>query len=144
VFVSVAINAAATVGLALLAILGHTSSARLVGLIFAVVWGVWTWRALQVGAYARNDDVKVVGFVFSRRIPWSAIESFAVMPAGRYKTVGHVVRKGHHPPIPIFAISPGGWRGKDPVGRAHRQIEQLNERLGEWRSAHPTDGEMRP
>lgn len=144
VFVGVAMNATATVGFALLAILSHTSSARVAGLIFAVVWCLLTWRSLRLGAYAESADVKVVGFVASRRIPWAQVESFAVLPAGRYKTVGHVIRKGAHRPIPIFAINPGSWWGRDPVDRAQQQIEQLNERLAEWRAANPTEADPRP
>jgi hypothetical protein len=119
----------------LVAILGSTSAGRVFGLVFGVLWATWTFRLFRMGAYPRVDGVKIVGFFFSRSVPWGDIDHFAVLPAGRYKTVGHFVRAGHHQPIPIFAISPGSWWGKDPVGRAEAQIDGLNRELAEHCSA---------
>jgi Bacterial PH domain len=99
--------------------------ADIAGIVWAPVWAVGSWRAWHRGLRVGDSGVTVVGLLVSRRIAWSDIEEFALLPAGRYPIVGHVVRTRGRAAVPIMGII--GSRGRPQT--AQRQIDELNDQL---------------
>jgi hypothetical protein len=112
----------------LLAVLGHSSRAPLVGSVFAVLALLLAWRIFSAGVYLDTDAVKVVGFIRSWRVAWPDVERFDLRREGR-RNVAVLVRTREHLPVPILALSGGSG--------VQRWVDELNERLTEWRSAGP-------
>jgi hypothetical protein len=64
---------------------------------------------LRVGVYVDAHGLTVVGFLLSRRFPWTDLEEFAVEPLNQYSYFGWVVlHNGRHIPM-LMAISAAGW-----------------------------------
>ena len=105
------------------------------GAIFAPLILLMAWRFWLVGVYVDADGIKVVGFLRSRRFPWTDIEGFAVEPLSQYPYVGWVVlHNGRHIPM-LMAISAAGWPTTE--GRrlqAQRPVDELNRALGNWQA----------
>jgi len=81
---------------------------------------------MQIGA----QDVKVVTFFATRRVPWSEIDHFAVMPLGRYPYVGYVVRRDGQK-LPTFGLSTSSWAREG--ASLQRPIDELNKVLADRR-----------
>jgi hypothetical protein len=124
---------ASTLGLVVLAVV--PGRAQVGGYVGAPLFALCAWRAWQMGAHVDDGGVKVVGFLFSRHVAWADIERFAVMPAGRYPYVGHIMRF-HGPPVIVMAISTS--RGKTEKHRleAQQPIDELNGLLAQWQCGH--------
>ena len=115
---------AATVVLALV-----PGRAEAVGYVFAPLCAIATWRAWNWGVHVGTNGVKVCAQFFAKHIAWADIDRFALLPAGRYAFVGHVVRKDGHRPVMILAINADARRAQEP-------IDLLNQALDEWRREH--------
>jgi hypothetical protein len=100
-------------------------------IIWTPIWVIGTWRAWQRGVHLGKGGVTVVGLLATKRIPWTDIERFALMPAGRYPNVGHVVRSNGRPAVPVLAILASRDRPED----AQRTIDTLNDELAKHRVA---------
>ena len=97
---------------------------------------LWTWRSWTLGVYTDDRGITVRGVVRSKRIAWTDIDHFAVMPAGNYRFVGHVVpRDGRHP-RPILSIAAANWPNPDKKQlQAQGPVDELNLALARWREA---------
>jgi len=123
------IATAATVGLVALALI--PGRAQVAGYVGAPLWALATWRAWHLGLQVEGAGVKVSGFIFSRRVPWSDIDHGTIMPSGSYPYVAHLVRKHGRAPIVITGIS--GPRGKTEPHRleVQRPVDELNALLAQ-------------
>ena len=123
---------AMTVGFVVLALV--PGRAEVAGYVLAPLFALWTWPAWLMGVRVDDSGVKVTGYLLTKRIPWPDVERFAVMPAGNYPYVGHVIRTNGRRPVVIMGISTG--RGKSEKHRleAQKPIDQLNAALADWRA----------
>lgn len=100
-------------------------------IVWAPIWVVGTWRAWRRGVHIDANGVTVVAFLASKRIAWTDIERFALMPAGRYPNVGYVVRTHGKPPVRAMGII----GPRDNPEEAQRNIDALNDELAKHQGA---------
>jgi len=112
--------------------------AEIAGYVCAPLFAAWTWPAWRMGVRVDTEGVKVTGYLVTKRVYWRDVERFAVLPAGPYPYVGHLIRTGGRRPIVIMGISTG--RGKTEKHRleAQRPIDELNEQLVRWQAQETT------
>jgi hypothetical protein len=89
------------------------------------------------------DGVKVGSLLRSRKVPWSDVERFAVMPLGRYPYVGCVVlRDGRK--FGTFGLSTSAGHSEGRRLHVQRPIDELNEILAERRATGETTADIGP
>ena len=93
------------------------------GAVVAAFLALMSWRMWNVGIQVGAQEVRVVTFFLTRRVPWSEIDRFAVMPLGRYPYVGYVIRRGGRK-FPAFGLSTSS-RARDGAS-VQRPIDELN------------------
>ena len=129
---ALAISTVVTLALVALAVVpGRAEAAGYVG---APLWAIATWRAWRLGVHVDESGVTVSGVLYSRRVAWSDIDHFAVMPSGSYPYVGHIVRSDAGRPVAIMSMS--APRGKSDAHRleVERPVDELNGLLAAWRT----------
>lgn len=101
------------------------------GLLLLVAWRMWI-SGFRVG----TDDVTVATLFRSRRVSWSEIDQFVVLPLGTYPYVGYVVlRDGRK--FGTFGLSGSARKTESNRLRVQRPIDELNAELQTWRGTHP-------
>jgi hypothetical protein len=110
--------------------------AAIVGLVFGPLCAVLAWRFWLAGVHVDSDEVRVNGYLFSKRIPWSEIERFTVEQAGPYPYVGRLIRKDGKPPVVLVGTGTGTRKTEYNRVTAQSPIDLLNRRLELWREQH--------
>jgi len=116
---------------------GHVAGG--IAALVTLYGGVRLWR---MGARVEPDAVVVVGYLTSRRVPWSDIERFEVRPNGQWPYAGFVIRRSSSRPLLISALTaPGRPKSRLEEGgrRVQGPIDELNLLLEEFRSTSTAD-----
>jgi hypothetical protein len=96
-------------------------------------------RMSLVGIRAGTDSVTVATLFSSRKVPWSNVDHFAVMPLGRYPYVGYVVlRDGRK--FGTFGLSTNAGESETKRLHVQRPVDELNQMLAS-RQERPTPTE---
>jgi hypothetical protein len=105
-------------------------AAYVIGALLLVV----AWRMWIAGFRVEADSVKVVTLFRSRRVSWSEIDHFAVMPLGTYPYVGYVVlRDGRK--FGTFGLSASSRKAEANRLRVQRPVDALNQVLADRRAS---------
>ncbi len=123
-----------------------TAVALLVGAAGFVLWGVLTPRGQtavmgvaavtaligvrisRAGIRVQPDGVKLVGALFgARRVAWSDLDHFAVMPRGRYPHTAYAVLKDGRK-YSVLALSAAG-EAEASRAQIDQAVEALNQAL---------------
>jgi hypothetical protein len=121
-------------------VIGVTHERGRVGvLVVAGITLLAAGRMWTTGIRVQADGVTVGAFVISRRVSWSEIDHFAVMPLGRYPYVGYVVlRDGRK--FGTFGLATSADETEGNRLRVQRPIDELNSILADWRQAEAREG----
>jgi hypothetical protein len=132
-----------TVGGAGFLVVGVTAGrGRIAAFVAGALLLLAAWRAWGAGIRVGTDGVKVATLLLSRRVPWSDIDRFAVMPLGRYPYVGFVVlRDGRK--FGTFGLSTSAGQSERKRLHVQRPIDELNEILGDRRATGETTRDRR-
>ena len=75
-------------------IIGFTGGrGQVAGLVVAALLLALAWRMSMVGIQVGDGGVTVATLFLSRRVLWSDIDHFAVLPLGQFPYVGYVVMR---------------------------------------------------
>jgi hypothetical protein len=109
---------------------------RAAGAIVALVAACSCIRLWRSGARVEPDAVVIVGYLMSRRVPWSDIERFEVRPNGQWPYAGFLIRRSSSRPLLISALAAAG-RPKSKLDDRRQavqgSIDELNKVLEESR-----------
>ena len=109
-------------------LVGTSSSDKLIGFGGAVVLFGVALRAARLRLLL-GEDVAVVGWFGTRRVPWKEVERFVVNEKG----LAIRMRGGLEEGVPAFAM--GGWVLKSVRARMQAELERTCERAEEFRRA---------
>jgi hypothetical protein len=114
-----------------------SKNGHVVGGLAAVVTLYGSVRLWRMGARVEREAVTIVGYLTSRRLPWSDIERFEVRPNGQWPYAGFLIRRSSSRPLLISALTaPPRPKSRLEDGRRRVQgaIDELNRLLEESRA----------
>jgi hypothetical protein len=102
--------------------------------VFAAFMALLTWRVANGGFHVGDDDVRLSGFVFSRRMSWADVDRFETKPFGRYPLAAYVVLRDGRQFTSVLVASSGL---EVDTGRVSAKVvvEKLNQFLVDRRIA---------
>jgi hypothetical protein len=114
-------------------IVGFTGGrGQVAALVIAALLLALAWRMSMVGIQVGDGSVRVATLLLSRRVLWSDIDHFAVLPLGRFPYVGYVVlRDGRK--FGTFGLSTSSCKTDQNRRQIQRPIDELNRVLANRR-----------
>jgi hypothetical protein len=107
-------------------LLGDSGGAKVIGFGGAVVLTAVALRSAQL-RLVLGDEVVVVGWFGSRRLPWGDVEKFVVNDKG----LAVRTRGGLEEPVPAFPV--GGWASRSKRNSMLVRLDEVCARAEEYR-----------
>lgn len=102
--------------------------------VFFSIWAAWSW---QYGVRVTSRGVTVATIVLAKRVPWSEIERFELVPISNIRSEFAVVKRGARRMVVSSALSTPA-KPPEKVARYRREIQAVVDELNQLMAERAT------